>query len=235
MAWYDAPVTQSFGQNGEQGIDLGTQFHTPLTDLLPGVVKRILCDVGWACEIDIAATYQGKPVTESYLHVDVPEVQVGQQVTFGSEVGLSGGQLAGGAHPDSPQYSSGPHVEFDIFQGGAWQNPTNPASFIDAVRSQGAAAAGGDGSVVTLGTGPGGLPTPGDVAGALGKLPGDLAASVTQGIVAGAVGAFEGVTTAVGHGIANAGALAIHDVAVWGRRQFVALLVATVFVLVLFL
>jgi murein DD-endopeptidase MepM/ murein hydrolase activator NlpD len=127
--WWQTPITQAHGQNGEQGVDFGTPFHTPITAILPGTVQRVDCAVPWRCEIDIATTYQGQRFTESFLHIDQPSVSVGQQVSGGSLLGLSGGQLSGGSNPDSPNVSTGPHIEFDMFRGAApWSGAIDPTA-----------------------------------------------------------------------------------------------------------
>ena len=119
MAWYDYPVTQAHGVSGEQGIDIGTPFHTPITAIDPGTVdKTMFGPFGGLIEV---LTGRGN---EYYLHEDAIDVAKGQQVAAGQELGLSGGQLAGGAHPAQPAFSSGPHTEFDVFSGKAWASPS---------------------------------------------------------------------------------------------------------------
>lgn len=71
-----------------------------------------------------------------------------------------------------------------------------------------------------LGSGPAGLPTPGDLAGAVG-------AGIGQGLSAAA--------SSIGHGLANAATVAWRDVGIFAAHNLVALVVAAVFVMVLFL
>lgn len=144
-AWWQYPITQAHGENGEQGVDFGVPFHTPLTPILPGQVQRIDCSSGWRCEIDILTSYQGQQAIESFLHVDQPMVSVGEQVNTGTVLGLSGGQLSGGSNPDSSQFSTGPHTEFDIFMGNKpWQNAIDPTSL---ARGGPQAGSGGNGLI----------------------------------------------------------------------------------------
>lgn len=222
MSWTDF-VTQYFGQNGEEGTDFGVPFHTPIPAVLAGVVQRINCAVGYRCEVDIAASYGGRSVTESYLHIDQPAVTVGERLAPGDLVGLSGGQLSGGSNPDSPQYSTGPHVEFDVFQGGAWQNPIDPLSI----------ARGGPAGVSGIGTGG---PDPSQL---LNLVPG-LAnllklqnAGAQVPALADPLGLNSAVSTA-GHGLADALGVGVHDVQTFAQRQVIALGVAAVVLVVLF-
>jgi hypothetical protein len=213
--WWSYPVTQAHGVNAETGVDLGTPFHTPLTALLPGVVQQVLCDVGWRCEVDIATSWQGQPAVEAFEHVDVPLVRPGQSVAVGQEIGLSGGQLAGGANPDSPAYSSGPHTEFNVFLGTQpWRNPIDPTAFVKS------AGTGGGGPSGPL---PGGALNPVNDAAW-------VASQVAQGLQQGLVGA---VTTA-GHGLADAAVAGLQDVGIWLSNHLVPFLVAVVVVMVLF-
>jgi hypothetical protein len=139
--WYLYPVTKQFNGGSEKGVDLGVPYHTPVTPLFPGVVSAV--DTGpYGQEVDVRGLLNGQPVTASYVHLDQALVGVGQPVTQGSELGVSGGQLSGGAHPASPAYSSGPHIEFSLWPSGTTPyvgTPYNPMSFIQSVQgSQGA-------------------------------------------------------------------------------------------------
>lgn len=94
------------------------------------------------------------------------------------------------------------------------------------------------GAAQLLGTGPLGLPTPGDVAGG-------LAAAVQQGMtaaastIAGAVGTGVGLganvaLTTVGHGLANAATTTFRNAETFAARNLIALVVAAIVVVVLF-
>jgi murein DD-endopeptidase MepM/ murein hydrolase activator NlpD len=213
--WWEAPITQAHGVNGEQGVDLGTSYGTPITDILGGVVKAVNCAVGWRCEVDVATTYQGQQVTESFLHIDQPAVAAGQRLSPGDLVGLSGGQTSGGINNDDPNFSTGPHVEYDIFGGAAWQNPIDPT----------AVARGGPSGVSQL---PiiGGL-----VSGVQGAAGAAQAAAQGPSAVAGAIA---GLPASVGHGLAGALSASIHNVGVWAHNQVIPLMVALVVALVIF-
>lgn len=139
--WYLRPITKQFNGGTEKGVDLGVPYHTPITPLFPGVVSAV--DTGpYGQEVDVQGLLNGQPVTASYVHLDQALVAVGQPVTQASELGVSGGQLSGGAHPASPAYSSGPHIEFSLWPSGTTPytgTPYNPMAFIQSVQgSQGA-------------------------------------------------------------------------------------------------
>lgn len=121
--WYQYPITQAHGQNGEQGVDLGVPFHTPITALFAGTV-RFAGRTQWACgssggEITIVCNVPGLGnMTSYYLHTDNAQVKAGDTVQQGQIIALSGGQLSGGQWPvincpsEGDIYSTGPHIEF---------------------------------------------------------------------------------------------------------------------------
>lgn len=120
--WYSYRVSQSYGQNGEKGVDLATPFHTPITALFAGTV-RFAGRTQWSCgssgdEVTIVCNLPGLGLmTSYYLHLDEHFVNVGDTVPAGHIIGLSGGQLSGGNSPvvNCPPrdiYSTGPHTEF---------------------------------------------------------------------------------------------------------------------------
>lgn len=121
--WWTFGITQRHGQNGEQGVDIGTPFHTPLVNVFGGFVQSASYGP-WGGDVKIAIA--GAPgYTEEFLHPDQLLVQVGQYVSPGQIIGLSGGQNVGGSHPASTRFSSGPHTEFDIAQNGTYLDPTS--------------------------------------------------------------------------------------------------------------
>jgi hypothetical protein len=233
VAWTDV-VTQLFNPPVEYGTDFGVPFHTPIPDVLAGVVQRINCAVGYRCEVDIASSYGGQPVTESYLHIDQPAVTVGQSLAPGDLIGLSGGQLSGGSNPDSPQFSTGPHVEFDIFKGGPFQNPIDPLTI----------ARGGPGGVNAGGPGV----SPGDalqasisaLTGGAGTIAGQAAGHAVDSGAATGLGlasigqAINNFPANVGHGLANALGASVHDVGAFAQNQTIPLIVALIVALVIF-
>lgn len=126
QSWYDFPVTQGHGVNGEDGIDLGTPFHTPITALYAGTCTWA-GRTQWSCgssggEVVITCNVPDAPqpgiYSSYYLHLDSVSVHQGDKVNAGQLIGLSGGQLSGGQWPvvNCPQkgdiYSTGVHTEF---------------------------------------------------------------------------------------------------------------------------
>lgn len=138
--WWQGKVTQAFNPPVEPGEDIALAVDTPVTALQGGTV--IGASYGpWGGRVDI----QVDPNTvQYYQHLDQDQVSVGERVTAGGSVGLSGGQLSGGQHPASPQYSTGPHIEVGETVGG---RPVNPSQLIAAgPQTPGAAAGAASGS-----------------------------------------------------------------------------------------
>jgi murein DD-endopeptidase MepM/ murein hydrolase activator NlpD len=130
VAWYDSPTTQAHGVAGEQGIDIGTPFHSRITEVDPGQVD--VTQYGPFGGLVGVQTARGQ---EYYLHLDEIDVAKGQKVSAGQTVGLSGGQLSGGQHPASPAFSTGPHTEFGIFSGPLFGSSSiDPTGIIAALR-----------------------------------------------------------------------------------------------------
>jgi len=141
MVWNTDPITQAYGVNGEQGVDFGNAFHTPITALFGGTVveaQRTNWGNGLSSGglVEILTNLQGKGQEGSYyLHLDTidPGVKVGSHVDVGQLLGLSGGQLYGGNWPTSRAYSDGPHTEFGFganFLADKTGSNFNPASYV---------------------------------------------------------------------------------------------------------
>jgi hypothetical protein len=139
--WWDAPVTQGFGQNGERGVDLGVSYHTPISTLDTGTVSEASCGHPWGCEVGIDTSLPGHgSVIEYFLHLDQLLVGKGQQVQAGQEIGLSGGQLGYGNQPNDPSVSTGPHLEVGYFSGSFWGPSFDPLSVVRQGPGQGGPA-----------------------------------------------------------------------------------------------
>lgn len=130
LPWWLDPITQAFNPPVEPGEDIGTPFHTPITALAPGRVSSVSRG-GFGERVDITLA-SGGGIVEYYQHLDqiAPGLNVGSQVTAGQLLGLSGGQLSGGANPNSPLNSTGPHIEFGII--GPRGIALNPAQTVAA-------------------------------------------------------------------------------------------------------
>lgn len=147
-----ANITQSFGQNGETGVDIGLPYHTPVYSLTGGTVLGRQDQYGGG-----GVTSIGLDPTHSiyYQHMADIVVNVGQKINPGQLIGYSGGQLGYGDNPSSTRFSSGPHIEVGINApfGGAWHPlgaNVNPLGFL-----QGIAGGTGNGpTTANAGTGP---------------------------------------------------------------------------------
>ena len=239
--WWTYPVTQGYNPPTEFGIDVGTPFHTAITDLLGGTVKATGYHP-WGGEVDIA-TKSG--LTEYVLHLDqiAPGLNPGTAVKAGQVIGLSGGQLAGGQHPVSSRYSTGPHVEYGLYSGSFGSKTVDPTALVKAGYKGSAATD----SIQASPTSPHGpslqdIPFPGlDLAFWLGKhVPGPLGTIYEQ--VAGTpvpsplsdpLG-LQAAVTSLGHGLADFFVVSEQDIAEWLKRQTVAFFVAAIVLLVLF-
>jgi len=125
--WWKDVITQAFNPPVEMGQDIGTPYGTAVTALQGGTVKDMITGA-FGERIDINA---GGSTVEYYQHLDsfAPGLRVGSQVTAGELLGESGGQLAGGQHPNSPLDSTGPHIEVGETVGG---RPVDPSQLIAA-------------------------------------------------------------------------------------------------------
>lgn len=144
--WYDNPITNGFStvaipgnwDTPHYGVDIGLPMHTPITDLLAGtVVKSDYAPWGGEVFVKLANGLQ-----EYFYHLDQLDVSVGQTVTPGQLIGLSGGQNSGGQHNVSTLYSSGPHLHFGITNGKVVAGPSgqqylgvDPTSIITEARN----------------------------------------------------------------------------------------------------
>lgn len=134
LAWLTAGVTNPFqgdAQGQEHGVDLGVDYHTPIGSPWSGTVTNITTG-GWGQEVDFRLDNPigGQPQA-SIVHFDTVQVQVGQHVNPGDLLGQSGGQLGYGVHPAVEPFSSGPHVEVDLWSGTPWQSSSiDPTPYV---------------------------------------------------------------------------------------------------------
>jgi hypothetical protein len=94
--------------------DIGTPFHTPVTALFGGTVVEQKQGLPWGTEIFIRPDDPSLP-QYYYYHLDTLSTHVGQHVSAGEMIGLSGGQNSGGSNPSTPAMSSGPHTHVGFF------------------------------------------------------------------------------------------------------------------------
>jgi murein DD-endopeptidase MepM/ murein hydrolase activator NlpD len=141
LTWLNAPVTQAYGGAAtgvvNNGLDLGTAFHTPIGSIVSGTVQSATYSPEIGGQVMVAFQQAGQTLYAAYVHLDEIAVSVGQQVNVGTLIGLSGGQLSGGSHNAKYPYSTGPHTLFGIFTK-PWAGldvSINPTSFFNSVKS----------------------------------------------------------------------------------------------------
>jgi murein DD-endopeptidase MepM/ murein hydrolase activator NlpD len=109
------PVTQAFGagndhdKGGHPGLDIGVGTGTPTAAAHAGRVIQ----AGWNDGYGNSVTIEFAGVTVLVGHLSRVDVRIGQDVTAGTVVGLSG----------STGHSTGPHVHVEIHDHGRLVNP----------------------------------------------------------------------------------------------------------------
>lgn len=188
-------ITQKWNGKNETGVDFGThgQIDIPVYSLTSGkVIGSGYYAGGGVVAIQSNINYAGinGPASIYYQHLDQNLVQIGQDIVAGQEIGLSGGQLSGGSHPSTRQFSSGPHLEIGInapySANGIWANRgpnVDPLGFFQALLA-------GNTNVLGIGSGPtGSIPSgtpqslnPFDIAQAIANLPQGFSQSISDSI-----------------------------------------------------
>lgn len=102
VQWWNWPIGQSYGQNGEQGVDYAGPLNTAIHSIVGGkvVYSGYSGDASLGYVIQIA-TASG--AVWHFQHMNSSMVRVGQSVNVGDTLGVSGGPPG--------QYSTGPHIE----------------------------------------------------------------------------------------------------------------------------
>ena len=107
---YHSSFEPSHGLGTQYGVGVPTEFHTVITSLSSGLVlDAFYKDYGGVILVRTFVQGRGQE-TLYYLHMDDIYVKVGDTVTVGQPLGLSGGQVTGGDHP-AGMYSTGPHID----------------------------------------------------------------------------------------------------------------------------
>ena len=123
---------QSYGGSVEYGNDNDTPFHTNLYSLYGGQVTDTSYHP-WGGQVGVRTTIEGinnnQPVIYYMQHLDLIDgnVHPGQNIDSGTYLGLSGGQIGYGYHPEDPKYTTGPHTETGF--GAPWINGAQGCSF----------------------------------------------------------------------------------------------------------
>lgn len=197
-------ISQPFGVNGETGIDIGQRglggkaIDNPVYAVTGGTVLGVTSQYGGGGVVSVKSNinYAGinGPASIYYQHLDEVLAKVGETISPGQLIGLSGGQLSGGHNPSSSKYSTGPHIEIGInapygkANKSAWSplGPNvNPLGFFQALSK-------GNTSVLGTGNGPTSIPivtgvqnavqTVTDIPSAIASLPQNLTNSLTSAI-----------------------------------------------------
>jgi hypothetical protein len=136
-----------FSGSGENGIDLGMPMGTPVTSLTAGTVLTSGYYAGGGVvtvESTLPLGIGAASVYYQHLDLNNPALHPGSVVKVGDLIGWSGGQLSGGHHPSTRQFSSGPHIEIGInapfSKNGLWHplGPNiNPLPWLQALVANG--------------------------------------------------------------------------------------------------
>src|SRR5690625_2738190 len=97
------------------GMDIGVGIGSSVKAAASGVVSTVGSMGGYGNVVIISHSINGKSYTTLYAHLNSQSVSVGQSVSQGQEIAKSGNTGA----------STGPHLHFEIHQGG-YGNPVNP-------------------------------------------------------------------------------------------------------------
>ncbi len=119
----NGPITSSFGLRLHPilqivklhtGMDLGLACGTPVAAALPGVVTYVGVDPAYGGRVVVDhGLLEGHRIATTYSHLSAFGVRVGQIVSAGTGIALSG----------STGYSTGCHLHFELLVDGAFADP----------------------------------------------------------------------------------------------------------------
>lgn len=115
-------ISQEYGVGGHPGLDIAIPVGTPLISPFGGTVTHAGNDDpgGYGAWVEVTGD-DGTVIR--YGHMSNIGVQTGQRVNAGTGLGLSGGQAGASGSGNA----TGPHLHFEVHQGG----PTvDPSSFL---------------------------------------------------------------------------------------------------------
>jgi murein DD-endopeptidase MepM/ murein hydrolase activator NlpD len=110
------PITTYFGEvgwtspRGHAGLDIAAPWGAPVLAAATGEVAVARYDGAYGLEVIVD---HGRGMRTVYGHLSRLEVEPGQRVTQGAEIGLVG----------STGFSTGPHLHFEVRQGDELRNP----------------------------------------------------------------------------------------------------------------
>jgi hypothetical protein len=132
-------TTSGFGQRGtgkHSGVDLKADSGTRVVSIADGEVFKsddTSDPNGYGGQILIKHLLDGKPYYSKYAHLRKRYVRVGETVTAGEKIGESGG----GPNDPNKGRSTGPHLHFEILDGG--KKPIDPEPILTGAVALGGA------------------------------------------------------------------------------------------------
>lgn len=105
-------VSQGFSA-GHSALDIFAKLGQPVVAMSDGIVTEITTAGSYGNKIVISHPYLSNNTETLYAHLDRMNVQVGQSVVSGQQIGTIG--LTGN--------STGPHLHFEVHQNGVSVNP----------------------------------------------------------------------------------------------------------------
>ena len=132
-------TTSGFGQRGtgkHSGVDLKADSGTRVVSIADGEVFKsddTSDPNGYGGQILIKHLLDGKPYYSKYAHLRKRYVRLGETVTAGEKIGESGG----GPNDPNKGRSTGPHLHFEILDGG--KKPIDPEPILTGAVALGGA------------------------------------------------------------------------------------------------
>jgi hypothetical protein len=132
-------TTSGFGQRGtgkHSGVDLKADSGTRVVSIADGEVFKsddTSDPNGYGGQILIKHLLDGKPYYSKYAHLRKRYVRVGETVSAGEKIGESGG----GPNDPNKGRSTGPHLHFEILDGG--KKPIDPEPILTGAVALGGA------------------------------------------------------------------------------------------------
>jgi murein DD-endopeptidase MepM/ murein hydrolase activator NlpD len=117
------PITSRFGRRfhpilgrwrSHNGLDIGSPTGTPVRAAETGIAQRFISTRGWGNHVIIV---HGSGMTTLYAHLSRIDIQNGQPVQRGQQVGAIG----------TTGLSTGPHLHFEVREKGS---PRDPAQYL---------------------------------------------------------------------------------------------------------
>lgn len=127
-------LTSGFGDRGgeqHQGIDLAGNVGTPIYASADGVVSNAGPASGFGQWVVLDHVQGGQLVSTVYGHIESYSVEVGQQVRAGQQIATVGNRGV----------STGPHLHWEVWQGGWGTTAVDPLPYYESAPAPGAPAA----------------------------------------------------------------------------------------------